>query len=296
MASRQKGIVTYAQLRAAGLSPGKIKRSVRIGAFHRLYLGVYAVGHTALAPWARELAALLACGKGAIISHWSAALLWGLIDRAPAQVDVTLTSRRCRHKAGIALHQALGLDKRDLRVRHNVPVTSPARTLIDLAAVTGTDELERLVAEARIKRLIRPAELEKALERHRGRNGAGRMRDLRRAEGRPGITRSKAERILRRMLGRADLPQPRTNVRLRSAGRTYETDFLWPSEKVVVEVDSWGFHGHRAAFERDRRKTMALQAAGYHVIRITAVQLELEPLLVIAQIARALDRAARAPG
>ena len=150
-------------------------------------------------------------------------------------------------------------------------------------------ELERLISEARVRRLIRPGELEATLKRNAGRKGAARMRGVLKAEGEPGLTRSEAERILRRLLRSAGLPLPQTNARVAGV----EVDFLWPKERVVIEVDSWRFHGHRRAFERDRKKDLTLEAAGYRVFRITATQLEREPFLVIAQVARALDRAAR---
>jgi very-short-patch-repair endonuclease len=111
------------------------------------------------------------------------------------------------------------------------------------------------------------------------------------AEGKPGITRSEAERILRRLLRQAGLPQPQTNVMV---GR-YEVDFLWPEQRVAIELDSWQFHRHRQAFEQDRRKGLALQAAGLDLSRLSALQIRDEPFPVIAQIARALDRATRGP-
>jgi very-short-patch-repair endonuclease len=210
----------------------------------------------------------------------------------PHEVDVTLVGRQCRPKQAIRIHRIAAIDDRDIRRRHGLPLTSPARTLIDLAAVVGEDELERLVAEARAQRLLREGELEKALERAGRRRGAARMKAFLRAEGGPAITRSKAERLLRRLLRKAELPQPQTAVRI---GR-HEADFLWRDERVILEFDGYQFHGHRRAFERDRRKDMALRDAGYQVIRITWRQLTEEPLVVIAHLARALDRAARTAG
>jgi very-short-patch-repair endonuclease len=118
------------------------------------------------------------------------------------------------------------------------------------------------------------------------------MRALLAAEGEPAITRSEAERLMRRLIRQAQLPQPKSNVKV--AG--YEVDFLWPKQRVIVEVDGYRFHSHRSAFERDHRKDLALQEAGYLVIRITWRQLEDEPLAVIAHVARALDRRARGHG
>jgi very-short-patch-repair endonuclease len=199
-------------------------------------------------------------------------------------VDVTLVGRQCRPKDGIRLHRIDDIDSRDLRHRHGLPLTSPARTLIDLAATSTLGGLERLAAEARVNGLLRPGELEAALTRAGRRRGAARIRAFLAAEGEPAITRSEAERILRRLLRQARLAQPRTNAGV--AG--YEVDFLWEEEKLVVEFDGFRFHGHRRAFEHDRRKDVDLANAGYLVLRFTWRQLTEEPLVVIAAIARAL--------
>ena len=292
LATSQEGTVKCRQLLDAGIGPSVIKRLARVGTLHRRHRGVYIVGHLALAPFADEAAALLACGDRAVISHRSALFLWGLGEPQPDQVDVTLMGGQRRPKAGIRIHRAR-LEPRDVRRRHSLPLTSPARTIIDIATTgAGDAELERCIAEARTQRLLRDGELEKAVGQAGPRPGTARLRALLRAEGDPGITRSEGERILRRALRAAGLPQPVTNRRLGH----WEPDFLWPIERVIVELDSWQFHRHRRAFERDRRKDMALRDAGHIVIRITGRQLVDEPLMVIAHIARALDRATRSHG
>lgn len=259
---------------------------MRRGLLHPLFHGVYAVGHMALAPLAREQAALLACGTRAILSHFSAAYLWGLRPSPPATIDLTLIGGHCRPKRGVRIHMVSDLDRRDLRRREGLPLTSPARTIIELASYVGFDELDRLVAEARANRLLRPGELEAALDRARYRRGVARMRAFLKSEGEPALTRSKGERLLRRRLQQAGLPPPRSNGR--AAG--YEVDFLWEAEKLVVEFDGYRFHGHRRAFEHDRRKDVDLANAGYQVLRFTWRRLREEPLAVIAAIARALGR------
>jgi very-short-patch-repair endonuclease len=267
-----------------------IKRLTRTGFLNPRHHGVYIVGHLALAPYAEEAAAWLACGAGAALSHGSAAHLWGLLLGRRPQPEVTVIGRNPGRKDGIHIHRASHLPDRDLRTRHGLPVTSPARTVIDLASTDATDsELEAVIAEGRAVNLLRKGELERTLREAGRRSGTGRLRELLAAEGDPGITRSEGERILRRYLRAAALAQPVTNRRI---GK-WEPDFLWPAERVIVELDSWKFHQHRRAFERDRRKDMALRDAGYTVIRITGRQLKEEPLLVIAHIARALDRATR---
>lgn len=286
VAGRQKGVVSSAQLVAAGVPERTVKRWVTRGLLHRLHRGVYAVGHAALAFGASEQAALLASGPGAVISHGSAAFLWGVREGAPPVVEVTIPGRQRRPRAGLRAHRTRAIDPRDIRRRHGLPITSPALTIIDLAAAASFGELDRLIAEARVKKLIRPGELEAAAQRAGQRRGAARTRAYLAAEREPGVTRSDAERILRSLLREARLRQPQTNIRLGGL----EVDFLWEEEKLVVEFDSWQFHGHRRAFENDRRKDIALANAGYLVLRFTWRQLTQEPLVVVAAIAQALGR------
>jgi very-short-patch-repair endonuclease len=247
---------------------------------------VYAVGHPALALGAQEQAALLACGCGAVLSHASAAYLWGLLDSPPIAVDVTLVGRQLRPRAGITIHHSARLDERDQRRRDGLLVTSPARTAIDMAADVSVDRLEALVSEGRVKNLIRGGELESALARTGRTSGASRMRSFLDSEEEPATTRSWGERKLRRLLTEARIRSPKFNRFVEG----WSVDLLWEEEKLAVEFDSYKFHGHRRAFERDRRKDVALAELGYQVLRFTARQLKYEPLAVITSIARALER------
>jgi len=275
----------------AGVSRHIVARRAKTGNLHRIHRGVYVAGHMALAPMALETAALLACGAGAVISHRSAAHLWKLIDRRPIDVDVTLIGRRCRPKKGVKAHHAKRLHPRDIRRMSGVVLTSPARTLIDCAADADDGEFERAVSEARALRLITDRDLEGALERAGHRRGTAKVRAFLRGESEQGFTRSEAERRMRWMTKAAGLPQPICNAPLQG----YSVDFLWPDHRLVIEVDGFQFHGHRSAFERDRRKDQALTAAGYTVMRITWRQLRYEPLRVAAVVATALT-ARRPPG
>ncbi len=256
---------------------------------HRHHWGVYSVGHDALALRGLLRAALIACGEGVVLSHEAAGHLWGLVDEMPERIDVTVPGRHCRSRPGLRVHQVQMLDPRDIRRKDGFPVTSPTRTIIDQAAYASPDELDRLIAEARVKRLLRGGELESALKRAGQRPGVPQVRAFLAAEGEPGLTRSTAERILKRLLRQARLPQPRSNVRLGA----WTVDFLWEAEKLVVEFDGFRFHGHRRAFERDRRKDVELANAGYQVLRFTWRQLTTEPFAVIAAIAQALGRRGR---
>lgn len=290
IAADQKGVVSREQLLSPGLTSAMITRLIREGFLHPLHRGVYAVGHVALPRFGKEQAALLACGEGAVISGRSALYLWGINDMGPAEVEVTVAGRHRRKQRGIRLHRVATLDRGDVRTRHGLSVVFPARALIEFAAVASFDELGDAVAEARQRGLIRDGELEAAANAAGRRRGAAQTRAFLLDEGEPAMTRSRGERRLRKLVRDARLPQPKANVRVAQ----YEVDFLWPEQRVVLELDSYGFHGHRRAFERDHRKTMVLEDAGFHVIRVTRRQLLEEPYWVVAHIARALDRHGRA--
>jgi very-short-patch-repair endonuclease len=291
LAGARQGIVARHELLDAGVTRHVIERRAKTGELHRRYRGVYVVGHLALAPRAEESAALLACGEGSLISGRSAAFLWSLLKERPAVIDVTLVGRRCRPKEGISQHYVGRIDARDVHRRDNLLLTAPARTLIDLAADAEDDELDAALSEGRALRLIDDGDIEAALARAGKRKGVARMWRLLGREADLGYTRSKAERLMRRLMRDADLSQPRCNVRLHD----YTVDFVWPDQRLVVEVDGYQFHGHRSAFERDRRKDQVLVAAGYRVVRVTWRQLLHESLRVVAVVAAALT-ARREPG
>jgi very-short-patch-repair endonuclease len=288
-ATSQSGPITRQQLAAAGLTQSAVNRRAAKGALHRVYRGVFLVGHEALAPRARETAALLAAGERAVISHASAAHLWGFAALDDEGVHVTVVGRRRRSRQGLIVHYATSLDPLDVRRLHGLPLTAPARTLFDLAA-TGYPQLERAFGEAHAQRLVTAREIEDMFERAGPRAGTRALRALQ-SDNASGFTRSKAERVLRGLLRDANLPTPRFNAKI--AG--YEVDAVWPDRRLVVEVDGYAYHGHRAQFERDRRKDLALTAAGYRVIRISWRQLTQEPFALIAVISSALSDS-RKPG
>jgi very-short-patch-repair endonuclease/predicted transcriptional regulator of viral defense system len=285
LASRQHGVVARTQLLALGIGPGAIALRLERGRLFRLHRGVYLVGHTAAAPLAAEMAAILACGRGSVISHLCAGAIWGLILGHNGEVEVTTT--RARKRPGIRVHRTTHVDPRDVRMRGAVPVTSPARTLVDVAALLPRAKLERAVAEAGAKRLASRSDLLAQLDRSPARPGAGALRALLDQEGGPKLTRSEAERKLLELVRAAQLPPPRVNARVGS----YEADFLWPDARVIVEVDGYAFHSSRTAFERDRRRDADLSARGFTVIRVTWRQVVEEPEAVVARISAALARA-----
>jgi very-short-patch-repair endonuclease len=276
-------------LTGVGLTESAVNRRAAKGALHRVHRGVYLVGHEALAPLARETAALLAAGPHAVLSHSSAAHLWNFGPADDVGVHVTVTGTRRRSRPGLIVHSASSLEARDRCRLHGLPVTAPARTLFDLAA-TGYPQLERAFGDAHAQRLVTAREIEDLLERAGPRAGTRALRALQ-SDNASGFTRSKAERILRGLLRSAKLPLPRFNARV--AG--YEVDAFWPKHRLVIEVDGYAYHGHRAQFERDRRKDLALTAAGYRVIRVSWRQLTREPFALIAVISSALSDS-RYPG
>jgi very-short-patch-repair endonuclease len=284
VAGAQRGVITATQLAAAGLSRHAVAHRLRTGRLHRLSTGIYLVGRASLEPLAAETAVVLSFDGDAVVSHASAAAVWGLIESPPALVTVTLVGCPGRTRPRALVHHTSDLDPRDVRFCRGLPVTAPARTLLDFASITPDGELERAVAEARVQRLLRPGDLEDVLQRTPRRKGSRRLRAMLAAERDPAFTRRAAERRLLGLLRASQLPDPVVNGRVLG----HEVDFHWPAQRLVVETDGHQFHGHRRAFERDRRRDQQLVAAGWRVMRITWRQLTTEPLAVLARLAMAL--------
>jgi very-short-patch-repair endonuclease len=261
LAADQCGVVTTAQLTAAGLGERAVAHRVSHGRLTRLHRGVYQVGPIAH-PHVREMAAVLA--TGGILSHRSAAAMWGFRVEHAGEVHITTTAT-ARSRSGIRVHRTASLTA---AVHNGLPLTTVARTLEDLARHLPRHELERAIEAAEIQRLIRREELKPAL----------------RGTDEPRFTRSEAERRLLKLIRAARLPAPVTNVRVAGC----EVDLLWRDRSLVVEVDGFAYHGNRAAFERDRRRDAALQAAGYRVVRFTWRQIVEEPHAVVARLAQLL--------
>jgi len=191
MATAQHGFVTYAQLRAVGIGPNAIAHRVERGRLHRWHTGVYLVGHEAVPPLGHEMAAVLACGEGALISHRTAASLWSLPAPTGDAVDVTVVGRDPGRRRGVRVHRVRFLHPTDLRRHQGIPLTSPARTLIDLAEVVSRRDLERAYDEARFRELVTREELFDLLARSPGRRGQAPLRSLLDLDA---VTRSAAER------------------------------------------------------------------------------------------------------
>jgi predicted transcriptional regulator of viral defense system/very-short-patch-repair endonuclease len=267
LAGRQWGVVSRGQLRALGISRGAVEHWLAVGRLHGVYRGVYAVGHTALGPKARRLAAVLACGPGAVLSHGSAAAHWGLLATNAARVDVTAPASR-RGQPKIRLHRTRSLDARDTTTHEGIPITTVARTLLDLAATTQPHRLERALAQADHLRLYDHRAITDVIDRANGHRGAA---ALARATARePKLTKSDWEVRMLKLVRDAGLPEPLVNHPLDAPDYGYcEVDFFWPAHNLIVETDGWEAHGTRAAFDRDRAKDAALTAAGQRVLRFT---------------------------
>lgn len=207
LAASQRGVVTRAQLLRAGMTRNAIDNRVKSSHLHALHRGVYALGHAHLAPGAHELAAALTCGRDAVVSHRSAAWLWRLLPEPAGDPEVTVPERDCR-RTGIRVHLVATLDRRDVRKLGGIPITSPARTILDLAAVVSSRELERAMAEAHARSLVRRSELVALLARAGRRPGVVALRCVLEADAEPAITRSEAEERLLGFIRAAELPAP----------------------------------------------------------------------------------------
>jgi very-short-patch-repair endonuclease len=284
VAARQRGLVTRMQLREAGLTRDTIDSWLKSARLHSLYRGIYLLGHARRTEGVRELGAVLACGPGAVVSHRSAAGLWRLLPAPSGDVEISVAGRNCGRRPGIRLHRVVALDRCDVRKLGGIPVTSPARTILDVAAVVTPRELERALAEAQARRLTLRSELSALLARVGARPGVVALRTLIEDDSVPVLTRSEAEERLLALIRNAQLPPPEANVRV---GR-HEVDFLWREQRLVVEVDGFKYHSSRGAFERDRLRDAELSGMGFRVMRITWHQLVREPEALIARIATAL--------
>ena len=288
IAALQRGLVSRRQLVAAGIGGSSIGRMLATGSLWPRHQGVYSVGCSIEVPLARETAALLAVGPNAMLSHQSAALVWGICRERPddAPVDVLIGPRRRTRRDGIAAHRTNRLERAEIRVHERLPVTSPARTLRDIAGTVTMRELERALDEALIRRIVRLQQLRDTVERDKGRRGGPILGALLEHRHNPTITRSQAEERMLEIIRAGGLPEPETNVRLNG----YEVDFLWREQRLIVEIDGYAYHSSRSAFERDRAKDGTMAATGYLVLRFTWLQMEHERYVVVVRLAQALAR------
>jgi very-short-patch-repair endonuclease len=285
LAGRQHGVVARSQLLERAVTPDQIKLRLRNGRLHQVHRGIYLVGHDVPTRHARDMAALLASGSGAVLSHRSAADLWQLLPYpADARACVTVPRGRTTRRPRIEAHRAT-VPRSDIRRRSGMWLTSPPRTIIDLASRLGPNLLERVVAEAQYRRLATESELSDLLRRHTGKRGIGVVRTILDRPGGARRTRSPAERQMLHLLRRTGVTGYETNARIHG----YEVDLLWRELGVVVEIDGYDAHSGRIAFERDRLKVATLTANGLRVVPFTGRQIRDAPQSVIRTLFQAFD-------
>jgi len=284
LADRQHGVVSIRQLLGPlGYASAAVDRMVRAGYLQRLHRGVYAVGRRTVSQHGRCLAAVLACGPRSLLSHRSAVWLWGLSRAQPSRIEVTSPTPR-KPRPRIQLHHSRVLLPRDRALEQGIPVTSVARTLLDHAALSRADRVEKAIERAEELGLLDMRELDELLARTIGHAGHRRLRGALELYRPAPFTRSGLERRFLDLVERAGLPRPSTGFN--ELG--HELDVYWPERRLVVELDVYETHGSPAAFERDRLRQEDLLLAGIRMTRITGPRLKLEPGAVIERVRRLL--------
>jgi very-short-patch-repair endonuclease len=285
LATLQHAVVARWQLIEVGFTRTVIADLVRSGHLHPLYRGVYAVGHVKVSRQGRWMAAVLACGREAVLSHQSAVALWDLRPVATGPMHVT-DPRGSRHgRKGIHVHRPRALDGRDFAVCDHIPVTSIARTLLDYAATAHPQQVRLAVEAAERKGLFDGRAVDDLLARSRGHAGAKPLKSaLLEVRGPVPWTRSELERRFLALIREAGLPEPQANVSV--AGEN--VDYFWPGPRVVVEVDGYEWHKSRRQFEKDRIKDTRLQLAACWVLRATQPRIQFEPKRLLGDLAAML--------
>jgi very-short-patch-repair endonuclease len=287
IAEGQHGLITRAQLSELAVERGTIDHRIKLGRLCAVHRGVYTVGHGLLTNHGHSMGAVLACGPGAVLSYRGAAALWGIRGGNPLEVTVPRGGRRTRK--GIHLHWA-NLPDDEITTRYGIPTTTVPRTLLDLSAVVQRDELRSALRQAEQLKLTDRLSLADLVERYPRKPGMPIIRAVV-EEAQRGLTlvRSKLEERFQAFLIDAGLPLPRTNARIGE----HEVDCVWPAERLIVELDSRTFHDVTDAFETDRARDRRLEAAGWHVIRVTWRQLHDTPADVESDLRRLLGLSPR---
>lgn len=283
LAGRQYGVVTRAQLRRLGVGETGIDERVRTKRLHRLHRGVYSVGHRALRSEAYRMAAVLACGPGAVLSHAAAGAHLQIRPSSATRIDVTVPARSGRRsQPGIRLHRSGNLEPEDTTTLDAIPTTTVARTLLDLADVLGDQALKRAIDEAEYRRLFDLTALTAVVERNPGRSGA---RLLKAVGGPAELTRSVLEDRFLEVVRRRGLPAPRVNAWIDG----YEVDFYWPEADLVGEIDGFAAHGTRKRFESDRLRDRRVARKGLQTMRLTANAVSYDEDAIAADLDAALS-------
>ncbi len=285
IAAVQHGVISLGQAVEIGLTERTLQDRVEAGLMYRIHWGVYLVGYRSLTRERRFMAAVLACGPEAVLSHRSAAVLWGFLERESTLIDITAPHRRGRNPHGIAAHRDGSLVGADRALRGGIPCTSVARTLLDFAAVAPVWELRKAISEAEVLRVLDHGTVRALIKRSRGRRGVARLRMvLDEIHPETKRTRSEMERRFLRVCTRTGLPTPEVNVLLDVGDRCLKPDFLWRDAGLILEADSRQYHDTDSAFQLDRRREQRLQLMGWRVARCTWEQIDQEPRELAATI------------
>jgi predicted transcriptional regulator of viral defense system len=284
LAGRQHGVVSARQLNALGVERGALAHRLKTGRLHRIHRGTYAVGHPILSLKGQFMAVALAAGVGAAISHAAAAYLHGLLAFIATRIDVS-SPRRLKATTRIRSHQTRTMQARDVTTVEGIPVTTVARTLLDLSATAPQRHLERALDQAEILRVLDLRALDEQIARANGRATKRLIAALDRHRDGRTLTRSQLEEAFLAIIDDAGLPRPRINTQVCG----FEVDAYWPERRLVVEVDSYRYHRSRRSFESDRRRDIAIQAAGIRAARITDRRIQHEPKAVTEDLRRLVD-------
>ncbi len=277
LAARQHGVVGLSQLRDLGLSARAVQHRAARGRLHRIHRGVYAVGYPKLTGRGHWMAAVLACGPDAALSHRSAAGLWGLRPDNRPKSDISLPSPSARPKQAIEVHRSVTLTPDDVTTVDGIPCTTLARTLVDLGDVVNRRAVERAVEQAEVLRLFDLRKVERAIAQAGRRRGAGILSSVLEDLDGPTLTHSELEEAFLALCRQAALPTPEVNAWMTLPdGGAIKVDFLWRGERLAVETDGHPFHRTRQSRERDTKRDQLLRLAGFEPVRFTGRQVALE--------------------
>lgn len=293
LAAAQFGVVALWQLVALGLSASAVRSRVTAGRLHRIFPGVYAVGHEIVSRQGRWMAAVLACGTGALLSHGSAAHLTGLQMWSPGLIHVTVGAhRRGRRLDGLTVHRGAMLRPGQTTVEEGIPCTGWARTIIDLAATRPRREVEKALDRAETIHVFDLTEMHHVLGEMRGRAGTGVVKSILGAyvigDDMPA---SELEEQFLGLCTRHELPAPRVNHEMEIEGRWIKADFWWPEARLIVEVDGFATHGTRRGFTSDRERDRHVSLnSDILVIRFTWADVTTRPVKVATEMRTLLSR------
>ncbi|MBA3867497.1 MAG: type IV toxin-antitoxin system AbiEi family antitoxin domain-containing protein [Solirubrobacterales bacterium] len=291
LANRQRGTIARRQLMALGFTRRAIEHRIARGKLHPVGHGVYVVGRRELTREGGWMAAILACGEGALLSHRSAGALYGITEERRGVTEVSVPRRGKRTRPGIKVHNRPGLRVVDIGTLHGIPVTSPVQTMLDLATVLGPYGLERTVNEADKREVIDPETLRMALDARVGEPGVRRLRSLLDRDTFL-LSDSDLELLFRPIAAAAGLPRPLTKDWVNG----FEVDFHWPGLGLVVETDGWRYHRTPAVQRRDAIRDQTHTAAGLTTLRFSHWQVKYDPghvQAILAATATHLPRPSR---